>query len=223
MKINELKKGIVNAFLSNPLDDKTDELIISCLLYDFTKKIVENETNLENNVKLLAANYLPSFIKNLNEYKQSFIAYITMRETVESYKKDSFLQFTSEDITRINDLYKSRVQIKKFSTNYFSQYMYKLINISDYHYKRLADIHKRIMTPIIKFYVDNYGLSDSDMEIYSSQEYLENPGKDILFSIKGIDPARVVNDVNFFRIPIKKPSDFFEIRVYKNYVRLINN
>jgi hypothetical protein len=223
MRINELKRAIYNAFITNPIDDKTDELIVSCILYDFLRKVVENETSLQNNIKEVASNYLPSFIKSLNSFRESFISYITMRETIESFRKNSFLEFTQDEINAILTLYRDRTQIKKFSSMYFSQYMYKVIDISDYHYKRLSSIHFNLIVPIIKFYKNNYGASDTDMEIVSALEYLENPGKEMLFSINGVDPSRVINDINSFRIPIKKGRDFYDIRTYKNLVRIITN
>jgi len=223
MKINEIKKGVYSAFLTQPLEDKIDELILSCLMYDYIKKVIVNESNLENNMKLLAETYLPNFKRNLAAFKESFISYDQMRKTIEGYRKNSFLEFTSTDIEKIIRLYQDRTKILPFSTNYFSQYMYKVINISDYHYKRLSNIHSKIMTPILKFYIDNFNSKDSDLEILSALGNIRNPGKEISFSIKNIDSARIVNDVSTSRIPIKKDTDFYSIKVYKEYVKLITN
>jgi hypothetical protein len=223
MKISEIKKGVYNAFLTQPLEDKVDELIISCLMYDYIKKIIANENNLENNLKTLAETYLPNFKRNLAAFKESFISYDQMRQTISGYRKNSFLEFTATDIEKIIKLYQDRTQILPFSVNYFSQYMYKIINISDYHYKRLSNIHLKVMIPIIKFYVDNFKSTDRDLEVLSALGNPNNPGKEILFSIKNIDSARVVNDISTSRIPLKETRDFYNIRVYKEYVKIITN
>jgi hypothetical protein len=223
MKINEIKKGIYNAFITQSLEDKTDELIISCLLFDYIKKVISNENNLENNIKTLAETYIPNFKRNLAVFKESFISYDQMRQTIQGYNKNIFLEFTSTDIEKIIKLYKDRTLILPFSTNYFSQYMYRVSNISDYHYKRLSSIHLNIMVPIAKFYIDNFKAVDRDLEILSALGNPNNPGKEILFSIKNIDSARVVNDISTSRIPLKETRDFYSIRVYKEYVKIITN
>jgi len=223
MRINEYRRAVYNALLSSAVEDSTDNLILSCILYDYVKKIVENERSLANNVRDLAQNYLPGFKRNLESFKTSFISYDTMRKTIESLQKDSFLNFNENDINSIVSLYRDRTQVISFSSNYFSQYMYRVLVANDYQYKRLSSIHFSVMVPIIKFYVSNNGMSDSDMEVFSATNYLENPGKEILFRIRGLAPSKVVNDVKTFRIPIKENRDFYSIEVYKDFVKIMNN
>lgn len=219
MKIDEIKKGIYNTFLTKPMDDKIDEMIISCLMYDYLKKIVANETNLQNNMKNLADTYLDNFKKILTTFKVTYLSYSQMREEISAYKKNSFLEFTSTDISKIIKLYQERIKILPFSTTYFSQYMYRVTNIKNHQYIRLAEIHEKVMKPIIKYYIDGYGAIDSDLEIVSALGSLNNPGKEIIFSIKDIDPARVVNDIITKRIPIS----YYSVKVYKNYVKILTN
>ena len=78
---------------------------------------------------------------------------------------------------------------------------------------RLSKIHKDVMIPISLFYRENYGIEESALEVYDAELYQNNPGKAILFAIKGIPSARVVADIkaenihiNIFDVSLKDNS-----------------
>jgi hypothetical protein len=223
MIVDNIKSGIVSSLISFQFDDVTDRLITSCLLYEYLDNVLKTENTLQNNIRSLADTYASSFIKKLKEAKSTFISYDLMRSRVESFKKTNFLAFSLDNISQINRIYQDKTEIKKFSLNYFSQYMYKLANISDYHYKKLSINHFKIMAPISKFYKDTYGVPEEDLEVFTALGYIDNPGKEIIFRIKGVDPIMVVNDVSSLRIPIKKNDDYYSIKKYGQYVKLLTN
>ena len=101
--------------------------------------------------------------------------------------------------------------------------MYKISNLSHYHHRRLAVIHQNVMVPIMKYYINALGLSASDLEVYSAEEYKSNPGKEILFSIKGVTPGRILNDINAFRIPLSLPEDIYSVKIEAPYIKLTTN
>jgi hypothetical protein len=223
MSVNNIKTGVVSSLLSVPIEDQVDRLILSCLLYDYTSQVLDVDNSLQNNIRALVDTYVASFIKKLNELKTSFVSYDLMRSKIASFKKDNFFSFSLNNIQDIATLYKDKTQIKNFSINYFSQFMYKLLNISDYQYKRLFENHFKVMVPIMRYYIDTYGLLESDMEILSALGYAEKPGKEIIFKIKNIDSPVVISDMKLFRIPLRSPDDFYSIKIDGEYVKLITN
>jgi hypothetical protein len=192
-------------------------------MYEYIDNVLKAENTLQNNIKSLIDTYAPSFTRKVRESKATFISYDLMRSKIESFRKTNFLAFSLDNISQINRIYQDKTEIKKFSLNYFSQNMYKLTNISDYHYKKLSNNHFKIMVPISKFYKDTYGIPESDLEILTALGYSDNPGKEIIFSIKNIDPAMIVNDVSSLRIPLKKGDDYYSIKKYGQYVKLLTN
>jgi hypothetical protein len=223
MTINNIKKGVYNSLLSVNLEDNTDILILSCLLYDYVSRVISTEQSLQSNVKKVVETYLPGFIKKLTEYKEGFVAYTTIKEYIENLRKNSFLEFTLLNINSVVKLFQDKTQIKDFSTSYYSQYMYRILNISQYHNSNLNRFHFSIMVPIIKYYIDGYKAVPSDMEVFNAIGVEDNPGKEILFKIKNIESSKVLNDIRSSRIPLSSPKDFFSISLYKNYIRIIAN
>jgi hypothetical protein len=228
MSNKNIKIGIQNALLDSKLKDNTDKLIASCLIYEFISRMLEQEDSLKNDIRVLADNYKESFTRKVLDAKNNLISYDLMREKVLSFKKNNFISFTSSNVDEVNKIYLDKTLIKKFSTSYFSQYMYKLLNISEYHYTRLSKNHFNVMAPIVSFYVDKLGIKQEDTEVLSSLGFRDNPGKEVVFKIKGVEPGRVIADINSYRIPIKAsddklPNDFFSIRIDGDYLRIIFN
>jgi len=223
MIIDNIKSGIVSSLISFQFEDVIDRLITSCLLYEYLDNVLKTENTLQNSIKVLADTYAPGFVKKLKDAKSTFISYDLMRSRVESFRKTNFLVFSLDNISQINRIYQDKTEIKKFSLNYFSQYMYKLANISDYHYKKLSNNHFKIMAPISKFYKDTYGIPEENLEVLTALGYAENPGKEIIFKIKDIDPTTIVNDVSSLRILLKKGDDYYSIKKYGQYVKLLTN
>jgi hypothetical protein len=222
MRINDIKKGVYSATLTAAKGIETvDLLIVSCLVYDIVKRLISNQTSFNNDVRSMAESYIRPVSRNLNLFKRSFISYAEMRSQVESFGHSSFLQFTASQISSIVRLYQDRTRILPFSSAYFSQYMYKLSNVSQADYERMTRVHTRTMAPIARFYTDQYGKSDSDLEVFSALVYRDRPGKEILFSVRGIQPSRVVADILTSRVPIRKNSEYVSVSIDGNYVRIL--
>ncbi len=209
MGINELKKAVYAAFSSARMTDELDEQMISCIVYDLVKRVISTDAPASNDARSIAQGYIP------------FVSYSQMRTEVESFGHSTFLGFTARQISRINELYMQRIEVKPFSSVYFSQYMYRLSDVPQADYERLASVHKRLMAPIAKFYSDQYGKQDSDLEVFTALGYTAGPGKEIVFSVKGIDPARVASDIKTSRIPVQSPRDYQAVRAEGRYVRII--
>jgi len=217
MRITNLKRGIYDALLSLKFDSNEDKIIISCLLFDFVKNIISNENDNENTIKELAKNYAENYRNILSEFKKKFVSYTVMIRRIAEYNKDVFISLTDKQINEIIALYRDKTQLIPFSINNFSQYMYKILTLSFKGYGKLSENHFKVISPIIRYYIDNYNLSESDLEIFDAELFPSNPGKGILFSIKGINPSKIVNDIKQNRIII----DYYSVETFKNYVKII--
>jgi hypothetical protein len=212
-------KGIHDSLVKVKIDDSVDRLIVSCLLYDYINRLIVLEDNNRNNIKKLASSYVKLFSDNLKNFKESFVSYTVMRRTVENFQKGSFLQFNEEEINKIIGLYKNRTRTVPFSTTFFSQYMYKIVNLKYHEYIRLSDIHFKVMIPIMKYYMDNLDLKAKNMEIFDAEVFLSNPGKIILFGIKGVPAQIVVKDILSGVINI----DYYQVDIEEDLVKITNN
>jgi hypothetical protein len=221
MKPNTLKTGIHEALMLVPFDRDEDKLILSCIFYSFISNMGSVDSNIQNNIKSTVQSYANVFKNNFAVYKQKAIAYNIMVRKIESYRKNSFLEFNFNEIQEINKLYQNKTELVSFSTSSFSQYMYKVANIKLSNYRRLSKVHYEIMVPIIQYYKDNNGIEESNMEIYDSELYPDIPGKEIYFGIKGILPNRVVSDIKSNRIPIL--DKLYLVETKNPYIRIITN
>jgi len=219
MKINDLKRGVHDALLTQTFDDYIDHLIVSCILYSHLEKILAQENKNQNNSRQLAESYSQIFISNFIEYKSSAVAYNVIRATIQGYRKTSFLDFSSFQIEEIRKLYDNKTSIVPFSISKFSQYMYKIAYIKHNDYNNLARIHSEVMIPIARFYMNEFNLDSEDLEILTAEDYTLAPGKVIIFSIKNIAPARVLNDIKTRKIPI----NYHSIEMLNTYIKLITN
>jgi hypothetical protein len=217
--INNIIKGIHDSLIKVQIEDNTDRLIVSCLLYDYIKRLIVVEDKNKNNIKTLASSYAKLFSDNLKSFKQTYVSYSVMRRNVEDFKKSSFLQYTEPEINQINELYKNKTRSVQFSSTYFSQYMYKVVNLKYHQYVRLSNIHFNVMVPIIKFYMDSYDMKAKDLEIFDAELFLGNPGKVILFGIKDTPAQRVVRDILAKNINI----DYYKIEVSDDLVKITIN
>jgi hypothetical protein len=219
MKISNLKRGIYDGLFPVSFESNTDKLIVSCLLYDFIKRSISAEGDNENTIKTTARNYAENYKNIIAEFKKKFISYTIMVRRIENYNKESFLQFSEKEINEIVQLYQDRTQLIPFSINNFSQYMYRIANMNYSQYQKLSQNHFDVMAPIIRYYMDNYNLNDSDLEVFDAEVYPGNPGKGILFSIKDITPSKIINDIKSNNIIIK----YYSLAVVQNYVKIVLN
>jgi hypothetical protein len=217
--INSIIKGIHDSLVKVKIEDNTDRIIVSCLLYDYIKRVVVSEDKNKNNIRNLASSYAKLFSDNLKSFKETYVSYSVMRRSVEDFNKTSFLQYSESEINRINELYKNKTRSVQFSTTYFSQYMYKVVNLKYHQYVRLSSIHFDVMVPIMKFYIDSYDMKAKDMEIFDAELFLGNPGKVVLFGIKDISSQRIVKDILSNNINI----NYYKIEISDDLVKITNN
>lgn len=223
MSNQNIKVGITNAFIPYQLQDRTDQLIVSCLLYEVLERMTSKETSLQNDLRALADNYLQGYIKKVSDAKRNLISYEAMRQRISEIGKVDFLSFTRDNIMSVVRIYQDKTAIEKFSTQYFSQYMYKLLNIPNASYTKLSRNHFAVMVPIMSFYIDKFRRNSEDMEILTALGYPKNPGKEVSFKIKEVEPARILADVRLGRIPLIEGTDFHSMRTDGEFVTVVFN
>jgi len=142
-----------------------------------------------------------------------------MKTYIDKLNISSFLGYSRDNISDIQSMYEDTTEIVPFSSQYFSQYMYKVSNISTTLYERLSNIHKLIMVPILRYYIDNYGAVDSDMDVYSADSaYTDNPGKEIIFSINNINAGTIASDIAANKQGIKRY--IYKTMLYDEYIKI---
>jgi hypothetical protein len=75
------------------------------------------------------------------------------------------------------------------------------------------------MTPIALYYRENYDIEESSLEIYDSEVFPNNPGKAILFAIRGVPSARVVSDIQAENIHIS----IFSVSLEGQFIKIMTN
>jgi len=221
MRISELKQGVYEGLMLVEFDDNTDKLIVSCVMYSFIKNLLSVNTENENNSKNIVKSYSSVIKNNFNIYKNSAVSYNIIRKTIEGYNKNGFLEFNSSQIDNITALYRNKTKTVPFATTSFSQYMYKVFTMKHSSYIKLSKIHFDIMVPIIKYYQLNNGVNPSDLEIFDAELYAPTPGKEMLFTINGINPGRIVSDIKANRIPIR--DKIYLVKTANPYIQIITN
>lgn len=219
MTSSSLQKSIYRATASYSFSDNYDRLIISCVLYTFLSSIIANDSSYASSAMSTAQSYISTYVSKLNVIKTTKISYSVMKTYIDKLNISSFLGYSRDNISDIQSMYEDTTEIVPFSSQYFSQYMYKVSNISTTLYERLSNIHKLIMVPILRYYIDNYGAVDSDMDVYSADSaYTDNPGKEIIFSINNINAGTIASDIAANKQGIKRY--IYKTMLYDEYIKI---
>lgn len=216
MKISNIKRIAYENMLNQEFDSYIDRIISTCLLYDYLYSLVSSDNSYESKVKQVAKSYSKLYKGTVAKLKSTYISYVIMKKKIISFGKDSFLELSVDQIQTIVDLYKDKTKIVSFSIGTFSQYMYKISKMDYVFFQRLSKIHKDVMSPIMKHYIDSNSLKETDLEVYDAEVNPDAPGKIILFTINGVPSSRVASDISSRRIYI----DYKSISVQGNYVKI---
>jgi len=225
MTFKSLKTSIFNALLqtefTNTLGDaETNKIIAGCLIYNTIQNIIKADSSYEGRVNDIALSYAKTYKTVVEDLKNKYISYSIMKKKTDDYKLSSFIEISSTQIKEIYDLYLDKTLIEKFSIYSYSQKMYNINNANKEQDERLREIHFKIMVPIIKYYIDNYGLSTRDLNILSCNYIENNPGKVIIFKINGINNSKLIYDL---KSSIGISKYIYDIELYYNYIKITIN
>lgn len=224
MTFNNMKIQINMAARAGTYDDSlglanVNKTIVCCLLYALISFMVSNDKTYAGQVRSIAAQYLDTYIGIVESMRTKYVSYSAMRTYLRNLKYPEFTTMSKDQVQKIIDLYYNKTEIKPYSKNEFSHRMYNLADISQQGYDRLRKIHYYVMVPIFQYYIENAGAQPSDIEIYSVDNVDTNPGKEIIFRIADISPARIIVDIR----DTIGVSDYIysEEQYYDDYVKII--
>ena len=211
--------AVNRAIVKNASEKINDTILTGIITYKYILKIISIDDGSLSNLESLALSYSKSFKETVQNMKNTYVSYAVISSKLEKYGVKSFLQITDDIIDEIYKLYLDKSLIKPFSISKYDPNIYSISNINWESNERLRKIHYNVMVPLIKYYIGNNGLVESDMKIHSALVFSETPGKGILFNINGIGVSRILTD-------IKKPSlgiskYIYKAQSYENMVLII--
>lgn len=217
MKFSETKISVAKAANEVKFFDYIEEIIVCSLVFKYIVSLTNQNTSELNNIKDLAKSYMSLYRNKVASLSGVYISYKLMRDAVIRLGSNNFLSLKQSSIDEIYNLYNDHTKIVPFSAVSFSQYMYSIKKLSFNELRRLAEIHKKVMTPISMYYFDKSGIKISSMHIVSSNGIANNPGKEIVFYIDGVSSARIMADL----VSNKINSSFYSATILNEYVKLI--
>ena len=195
-----------------------EQNIYGCVLYKYLYNTIQYNTSVKNTLASLVESYIGNIVNRINSLKNNYLSYNLMMLESERIGKESFTEYTDTDVSKIYTFYLDKTKLSPFSVKHFKQSMYKINNLTQKEYKKLLSIHKNVMIPICLYYMQESGISENNLEIYTVKQTSEDiVGNEIVFSIYGIIAARVVSDISLGKIPIT----FQDIKVDGTYVKLL--
>ena len=213
----QLQLAIFNEMKNKELTTQ-EKIVVSCILYVQAANLLELNKSLKSTVSSVLSSYSGNITSKVQSLKGNYLSYDLMLKEVEKINKNSFYQYTDDDLNAIYALYLSKTKLKKFSSGSFSQSAYKIENLSYNDDLKLQKIHKYIMVPICNYFKEYFNIQDSDLEIYSVQDTPDSViGNEIIFSIKGLSPSRIVSVINSNKLAL----DIYSAEVYKNMVKIL--
>jgi hypothetical protein len=172
----------------------------------------------KNSISSLVQSYAGGIIDKVLNLKSKYLSYNLMLQEIQRINKSSFYDFDDDDLNKIYQLYLNKTLLSKFNIDDFQQSMYKITDLTHKEYKKLNIIHYNIMVPICLYYIENYNIKASDLEVLSvKQTDGDIIGNEIIFAIQNISPSRILSDIKHHKINI----EYQNISVQGNMVRLI--
>lgn len=212
-----LRNKVYEATAHIPDLSKQEKIAVGCLLYSYCFNMISTTSNTSNSISSVVSSYSGLITNQFKNLKSSYLSYTLILKEVNEINKDNFSLYTESDVNKIHKLYLDKTKITPFSISNFSQYMYKVKDITHFQHTFLAKIHKEIMIPIAAYYIENYAIPDYYLEIYSALDDDNTIGRRILFNIKGINSSTIRNDIYNRNIPI----DYYSVDIDGEYVKLI--
>lgn len=208
--MNNLKETIVNIALPQYTDITQDiyvYILAEVITYKSLTKITESDPGKLSTIFQLAGSLFTTTLSEINEHKDRYASYSDMKNYLIRNRFnniESLINMNDGDINLIYKLYSDKTLIVNFNRSSFNPNMYSITQLTQNQYTRCVNIHNNVMVPIIEYYVQEYGLKDSDMKILNSTEVHYNPMKVITFSINGVSAQQIYTDINRNRIQISK-------------------
>ena len=215
----QLRENIFKEMMSVSCNSEYERIAISCVLYKYLMSLTDIYEDKRGNLNQLVKSYKGMIVEKVQNMKNVYISYDLMIKHIMRNKKESFYNYMLSDIEEVYEIYLNKIKVVPFSNTYFSQYMYKVLNLIRYQYIELNRIHNEIITQIVEYYIDKNEINPNQMQIYDAEGAPDFPGKEILFNIEGISNAIILRDIKKRNIDI----NYYSVSTYGNYIKLLLN
>lgn len=212
---NSLKNAIYQNSHKLSFNSNQEKIFCSCVIYKVISNFIETSDRLRNSINSTIQSYQDKIIEQIKSYKNSYVSYSLMEDEVNAINKKNFFNYNDYDINRVYQKYLIKNKIIEFDLNYFAPEMYNTVGLSIDESKYAEYVHKEIMGPIIKYFINNYNITSKDISIQSAK-LSDIPFKKIKFKIKDIYPSMIktlikTNQINIKYIDCEIDGDYFII------------
>lgn len=213
---NNLIRVIESVMSGHTFSSPEERIVVSCVTYKYIEAL--NSSGANNDLRQLVMSYAGNIKNKVIGLKNKYISYDEMINTVKTKGKTLFTQFNTGDIDEIYKLYLNQTVIKPFDVYNFDPSMYKITKLLSYKEReKLLKVHRDVVCPIIKYYMNMYNIPPSCMEVISAITEDGACGKEIVFGIKGISSYKILNDIKTKSIFI----NYYSATTKGEYVRIV--
>ena len=206
MNFNSLIRTIAKSLDTLDFSDRdttvatTDRIITGVLVYNTLSSLLDFDNSISSNLAGTSNSYCRNIKSTVDSMKRKYSSYKILSKTIKNYKIDSFINITKKQIDDLLHIYASRVEVQPFSTGSYSSTMYNITKLSAEQDNRLKKVHNTVIVPIVNHYKSFYGIRESNVSV--DDIFIDNPGKEILLSINGVQSSKIVSDITFDKIGI---------------------
>ena len=202
LKILKMKIDAYGIQLGLQTQDTIDILIAKMMCYN---------TLVSSGVSLTSSNIDTTITNELDTAYASLISdYFDLYEYALLRNKllTNSLRLVSYSNTEITDFYKLLTSGKtdtNFEITNFKLTTYKIASVVDINLNsKLLYIHNHVFVPIIKYYINKYGISESDLIIHTAQYKIDAIiMKEVTFKINNVSNIEILSDIRQGKIAIK--------------------
>lgn len=211
-----IKNLVVNNFVKDTDVTDYERCAIECITYTYISALLDSSTSNDASslISLYASKLKAAFLNTSGTY----VSYNNVINYLKTYNLTNLLVLNDDQIDEVSTLYADTTKLVAFSVLSFDPLMYGVENLNSTQLSYLQQVHFNVISKIIEYYHDIYGVNYSALKVEIDSAAIDNPGKIIDFYIDGIDSSRVYADI------IKKTVyiDYYKVRCIYPKIQIIN-
>ena len=179
-----------------------DRIMIGAFLYNVVSSLAAKDNSVTSNISSFVGSYSSNMKSLVDSMKYTYTSYKALNRQIKDYNLSSFLEITPSQISKLMEIYQKRSEIVPFNVFEFSPSMYNIMSLTTEQYNRMYNVHMLVIVPLVKHYMAANSIREADVSV--EDYHIKNPGKQIRLSISGIKSSKIVSDVMFNKVNIKK-------------------